>query len=297
MAIDVSRLSDGLAAALPAEVSAEILADMQRESIIQQLCRRVKVPGTGLVIPIITADPEAEWVSETEEKPVRHSEFGTKALKPYTLAVIEPFSKQFARDLPGLYNECRTRLPRALAKKFDRTCLGYDAVPGSGFDTLADAPEIALGDDAYGALLGALGSVVDSADGADISSWALSPQGELAVLAARDEQGRPLFTPNASEGGAVGSLLARPVHKTSHVAGPAAGGGGTVAGIAGDWETAVWGYVNEIRVDLSDQAPLNIGGTQVNLWQRNMIAVRAECEIGFAVRDEDRFVKLVGSGG
>ncbi|MCV7064995.1 hypothetical protein H7H51_03430 [Mycolicibacterium farcinogenes] len=33
-------------------------------------------------------------------------------------------------------------------------------------------------------------------------------------------------------------------------------------------------------------------GSTLNLWQRNMFAVRAEVEVGFAVRDRARFVRL-----
>jgi hypothetical protein len=53
--------------------------------------------------------------------------------------------------------------------------------------------------------------------------------------------------------------------------------------------------VDTLRVDVSDRAPLNVGTKQINLWQRNMIALRCECEIGFAIRDDARFVKLVTS--
>jgi HK97 family phage major capsid protein len=124
------------------EVAREILSDMQRESVVQRLCRQVRMPGSGVVVPVIVSDPEAEWVDETELKPISRTVFDSKALRPYTLAVIEPFSKQFMRDLPALYNECRTRLPGALAKKFDRTCFGYVDVPGTGFESLDDVEEV-----------------------------------------------------------------------------------------------------------------------------------------------------------
>ena len=63
-------------------------------------------------------------------------------------------------------------------------------------------------------------------------------------------------------------------------------------GIAGDWGSTAWGFVEGISISISDQATLNDGGTPLNLWQRNMFAVRAEVEVGFAVRDANRFVKL-----
>jgi hypothetical protein len=68
----------------------------------------------------------------------------------------------------------------------------------------------------------------DAADDADITTWALSPKGEIAMLGVRDEQGHPLLTSSAAAGGTVGTLLGRPVVKTSHVARP-----GNVIGIGG----------------------------------------------------------------
>jgi HK97 family phage major capsid protein len=293
MAIDISRGTEGLSALLPPAVSSEIWADVQRESIVQRLARRVTIPGSGLTIPIITADPEAQWVDETEEKPVSRSSFGSKSLKAYTMAVIEPFSRQVTRDLPGLYNACRQRLPKALARKFDRAALGFEDSPGTGFETLADVTEIDLTDDVYGGALAALGTVASSADGADVSGWALSPMGEVAFLAALDGNDRPLFTLSPAADGSVGQVLGRPVYKTSHVAEPSK----NVIGVCGDWGSAIWGYVEAVRIDVSTEATLtDVDGKQLNLFQRNMVAVRAECEVSFGFRDGARFVRLTHSG-
>ena len=94
-------------------------------------------------------------------------------------------------------------------------------MPGDGFETLEDAEEVSLEPDAYAGALHALAEVVGSTDDADVdlSAWALAPMGEIALLAARDDLGHPLFSPlGAAEGGAVGQVLGRPVHVTSHVA-------------------------------------------------------------------------------
>ena len=53
---------------LPVDVSNEIIQKTQEQSAIMQLARKVALPGRGLAIPVITADPEAGWVNETEEK-------------------------------------------------------------------------------------------------------------------------------------------------------------------------------------------------------------------------------------
>jgi hypothetical protein len=81
-------------------------------------------------------------------------------------------------------------LPGLLAKKLDRTCLGFEGDgPGVEFEPFDDLEEIALEPDAYAGLLNALSVVTDAADDADITTWALSPKGEIAMLGVRDEHG------------------------------------------------------------------------------------------------------------
>jgi hypothetical protein len=67
-------------------------------------------------------------------------------------------------------------------------------------------------------------------------------------------------------------------------------------GFAGDFAgSAIYGVVEDVRVKLTDSATVNKGGTQINLWQRNMFAILAEVEVGFIVRDGAHFVKLTGA--
>lgn len=286
MAIDVNRGTTGVLA-LPKTLSQTIWQESESLSVVQSLSPRMELPGGGIDIPIITGDPEAEWVAETDEKPVSRPSFANKNLKGYTLAVIVPFSNQFRRDLPALYSAIEQKLPQALAKKFDRTALGFATSPGTGFDTLADAPEVAL-TGSYADYLNALGVVGGASDDADITAWALSKSAEIDALGIADTAGRPLLVQDIQNQGAIGSILARPVFKSNYASDSAT----NVVGIAGDWGSTAWGFVEGISISISDQATLNDGGTPLNLWQRNMFAVRAEVEVGFAVRDANRFVKL-----
>ena len=286
MAIDVNRGTTGVLE-LPKTLSQTIWQESEHLSVVQSLSPRMELPGGGVDIPIITGDPEAEWVSETEEKKVSRPAFGNKNLKGYTLAVIVPFSNQFRRDLPALYSAIEQKLPQALAKKFDRTALGFATSPGTGFDTLADAPEVEL-TGKYADYLNALGVVGGASDDADITAWALSKSAEIDALGIADNSGRPLLVQDIQNQGAIGSILARPVFKSNYAADATT----NVVGIAGDWGSTAWGFVEGISISISDQATLNDGGTPLNLWQRNMFAVRAEVEVGFAVRDANRFVKL-----
>lgn len=296
--IDINRTTSGVN--LPRSISNEIWSDAQDQSVVMQRARRVDLPGGGVSIPIITGDPVAEFVDETEEKPVSRGTLDNKEMDPKKIAVIEPFSMEFRRDLPRLYNALRSRLGGAIAKTFDQAALHGVGAPTGNFDTLATAPTASLNTpgSVYADLLTALGTVA-AADG-DITAWVISTQGEIKVLGEVDGDGRPLFTNSAATDGSISNLLGRPVFRNrgvykADVTATAGGANAETLGFGGDWQSAAWGQVETIQISVSDQATLNDGGTSLNLWQRNMFAVRAEIEVGFRVRDVNRFVRLIGA--
>ena len=307
MATDVNRGTTGVV--LPKEVSAEIWQNMQDASSVQQLARRIDMPGPGVTIQTITGDPVADWVAETDEKPVSTPSFGSKDITPYTLAVVVPFSNQFKRDKTALYNECIRRLPGALATKFDSTVYASSGAPGSNFAQLGGATAVPIGPNAtdvkkgtYAGLVAAYQAVAD-ADGT-LDGWALNSTGKGLLLGQVDSTGRPILVDSIANGSSVPMLLGERVVYSKGV--PSAS---SVVGFAGDWSSAVWGSVEGVSISISEGAIVNgtvtidtsTAGTTVDvpnvlpLWQKNMFAVRAEIEIGFQVRDASRFVKLTST--
>lgn len=288
---------------LPTEISTEILQKTQEQSAIMQLARRINIPGRGLTIPMITGDPEAAWVDETAAKPVSNPSLSTKVMQAYKLAVIVPFSDEFARDMPELYRALVARLPLALAKKFDATVFNGVA-PGSNFDVFTAVTEQTIsgeGKSFYGAIVAADADIA-AHDGV-LNGFALSPQAKSEMLSALDADKRPIFINNVAEG-AIPRLIGQPVYYSKGIYGAGNAASGTsgqsgyvaakpdVLGFAGDWTQAMYGVVQDVRIDMSNQATLTISDQAVNLWERNMFAVRAEIEIGFRA-DTNCFNKIV----
>lgn len=272
MALDINRGS----ITLPKEVSNIILQKTQDQSAIMQLARKIDLPGHGVTIPIITGDPEAQWVNETDEKPVSNPKLGTKDMQAYKLAVIETFSNEFMRDDENLAKALISRLPLALASKFDATVMGGVTKPGENFDNFTNSTaQVLEADTAWKTLVAAEADV--AANGGIVNGYGISPQAKSILLSALDGNGRPLFINNVSEG-AIPIILGS---KTTISKGLFATGTSNVLGIVGDWTQAVYGTVEGVKIDVSDQATLTIASSPVNLWQRNMVAVRAEIELGF----------------
>ena len=289
MAIDMNRTT----IALPGQVSSEIWQKTQESSAVMGLARRIALPGLGVTIPVITGDPEAAWVGETDKKPVKRGTLATKQMTPYTLAVIVPFSNQFRRDLPGLYDALVQRLPNALGTKFDQTVFGGVTAPGSNFDTLKGCTAQEIGTDAYKGLVAADADV--AAHDGILSGWVLSPQGKAVLLNAVDGNKRPLFINSVSEGAVPMILGARAGYSKGAYIADSTSAKKNVVGFGGDWTQAVYGTVEGVQITISDQATLEDGSTTINLFQQNMFAVRAEIEVGFRC-DTTVFNKLTVTG-
>lgn len=260
---------------LPPDVAREIMQKTQTESAVMTLAQRIDLPGRGASINVITSDPAAAWVGEGNAKPVSDPGLQTKVMTPYKLAVIVPFSEEFARDAQTLYDALIARLPRALGEKFDNTVAGGGTAPGSNFDTFAAATAQSTATDVYDALVAADTDI--AAHGGILNGFAISPQARGVLLGAKDGNERPLFINSVAEG-AVPMILGAPtvLSKGMYVSGTPA-----VLGIAGDWTQAMYGTVEGVRIDFSKDATLVSGATTINLFQQNMLAVRAEIEIGF----------------
>ena len=283
--IDINRTTT---ISLPGSVSSEILQKTQESSAIMALARQIPLPGLGVTIPVITGDPEAGWVGE--KKPVKRGTLATKQMTPYTLAVIVPFSNQFRRDVPALYDQLVQRLPGALAKKFDQTVFGAVEAPGSNFDTLKACTAQSILTNAYGGLVAADADI--AAHDGILNGWVLAPQGKAILLNAVDGNKRPLFINSVAEG-AVPMILGS---KTLQSKGAYVSGTPNVVGFAGDWTQAMYGTVEGVQISIADQATLQDGETTINLFQQNMFAVRAEIEVGFRC-DTTVFNKLTKAAG
>ncbi|MBQ1297624.1 MAG: phage major capsid protein [Clostridiales bacterium] len=296
---DINRTTNSMA--LPSDVASEIIQKTTSESAIMRLARKIELPGRGVTIPVITGDPTAAWVAETDEKPVSNGTPGTKLMSAYKIAVIETFSKEFTRDAKILYDALIQRLPAALAGVFDSTIIGATQAPGQNMDTFANCQTQSILNANNGTYLGLVAADSDiSTHGGVVNGYAFGAQGRALLLTAVDSTGRPLFLASASEG-AVDKVLGNATYfnKNLYKAGtPGTSGTPAVVGVAGDWSKALYGTVEGVEIGVSDQATLTVGSgtsaTQLNLWQRNMVAVKAEIEVGFRA-DTECFNLLTGA--
>lgn len=192
--IDINRSTDGVV--LDFKDQEEIIHKAIQESVILSTAKVVDLPGSGAAYQRITSEPEAFWVGETEEKPVGKHGLEPKKMIGYTLAIIEPYSRQLLRDKKSLVDEMVASLPKALGKKYDETVLAtaetdlrpffntfqntnikhVNIVPSGGiYQGMSDA-ETALNQEEYTA-----------------TAWVMSYSVKGLFKSARDDNNRPYF--------------------------------------------------------------------------------------------------------
>lgn len=281
--IDVNRGTTGVA--LPSVLADTVIQGVREGSAVMSLANRLVIPGSGITMNVITGDPEPAWTVESTEKTVSEPTFANKVMQPYKLAVIVPFSDQFRRDEAALYDAIVSRVPDALAKKFDETVF-FGTAPGTNFDTLASADAIDLQADPYGAIVEGINSIAVA--GGTANGIVLSPQANGIIMSARYDSGagEPVFPNYAANQPLFGITT-----MTRHAAYKAGSSAANTVGFIGDWTKAYYGIVEDIKIEYSNQATLNDGTNTINLWQRNMFALRCEMEVGFIAQD-DHFAKF-----
>jgi HK97 family phage major capsid protein len=273
---------------LPADVSEVILSKVQESSKVMSLARQMPLPGRGAAINVLLSDPEAAWADETAKKKVSNPNVATKILRGYTLAVIVPFSNQFRRDEPALYDAIVEKLPDALGRKFDETVF-FGSAPGSDFDTLANVTKQSLASDVYQGLVAADTDI--ALHGGISNGYIFSAQGKGLLLGATDTTKRPIFNAVTEKG--VPVVLGQ---RTEITKAAFKSGSPSTVGFTGDWTQAVWGMVDGVKINFSEDASLTLADNSViNLFERNMFAVRAEIEVGFRALT-DAFNALTASG-
>lgn len=296
--VDLNRHSNSIA--LPPELARDIWAQAYKSSAVMQLAQRVELPGRGVGMPVLAGLPQADFVNESAEKPVSTGMPAIKYMYPYKIAVIVPMSKEFVRDLDGMYEEIRRTLPVSLGMRFDDAVFN-GPTPGTGFDTLAATgfTSVDIADDASGNTyqkLVAAATTIASTTGASVNGIAIDAFGKGMLMSAVDGAGHPFFA-NAADG-QLGQIIGARVAESPIEIAPTDGDGNECFGWIGDWTKARYGLVNDIEVTVSDQATLNDGdGGLIHLWQRNMIALRAECEIGFVVSNPKAFAAIYAGTG
>lgn len=277
----------------PAEVNG-IFSEVRKQSVVQRLARQVPLAPGGTKTVVWTGKPVAGFVGEGDEKPVSDPTATTKTMTPEKLAVIVPVSAELVRASQGngLLEDLQAQMVEAIAVAFDQAVLyGTDSpFAASLADTSYEVELDADGVGVYKSLNGVLRTL--SVAGKKLTGWALDTVVEADLNEAGPNGVSSIFVDSAAEPNTVfrsGRLLGRPAFLGEGLGAE----DGSVLGFGGDFSQIVWGQVSSINIDVTDQATITLNdNSTLNLWQRNMLALRAEVEYGVLINDVNAFVKI-----
>ncbi len=294
-----TKLSDFSGFLSPAE-SAPIFDDAVRQSVVQQLSRRIPLGISGQAIPMVTSRPVANWTAEGVAKNKTALGLELAQMVPKKLTAIAVASTEVIRANPGQYSQIlRRELAGAFATAFDYAALydlGGDGTGSGPFDHYIDETtkriELGTATQANGGIhrdiTDGLQLLVD--DGKRLRGFAFDDVVEPLFLRSVDSTGRPIYidTPLDDTTTAVtpGRLIGRPSFMGEGVA----SADGDTVGFGGDWSKTAWGVVGGISFRTSTEASVTINGSLVSLFENNLVAVLAEAEYGWVIADTDAFV-------
>lgn len=298
MAIEAPTTTSQFAGFLNPEMASAYFDEARKSSVVQRLARQVPLGINGQEIPVVTSKATAGWVAEAGQKPASQGGLGLKSITPKKIAAIAVVSAEVVRANPGNYmNLLREDIAEAFAVAFDAAALHGTNTPfGAGNYVGATTKAVTLGTASaadgsiYADVNAGLQDLVE--DGKKLTGFAFDTVTEPTFNAAVDTTGRPLFVEPVYDGAALraGRLLGRSAYLGDGVA------SGDVVGFGGDWSQVVWGVVGGISYDVSTQATVTIDGALTSLWERNLVAIRAEAEYGLLVNDPEAFVAYEASG-
>lgn len=272
---------------LPTEVSSEIWSRAQEESSVMRLATPMSMPGSGVTVRMITGDPTANWVGETNQIGVSKGAQDKKDITPYKMGLIIPFSYEYLRDDARMYEELIARVPAVFAEKFDGTVFGKYDVPGANFDQLNNCTAVNVNDDLWAGFVAADAAVANN--NATLNGYCISPKLKAMLLNAKDGNERPLFV-NSIAANNVPTILGSSTYQSKAVY---LAGSPNQLGIAGDWTSARYGVVDGMRISVANQGTLtDEDGNTINLFQDEMVALRFTMEVAFRVKDTNDFVRL-----
>jgi len=293
----ISQSSDAKGAIfVPDKTAAEILQKVAALSAVTSMARHWPMAGFDTQkVPKISEDLEAEWVSIMAEKGVDSPDFGLVNLTCEEIAVIVPFQDKILRRADrNLASLIKGEMAQAIARKLDKTFMGYATTP---FATSVSAAVPAAHTVAYGTNVDIVEDLNQAM--AAVEADGFVPTGFVAPIIAksilrglRDKNDRPLFI-ESLKAGDVDILLGMPIKFTTNNTG--AGLSPALPEIlVADWRTVLIGDQEGVRYDQTDKATININGTQVNLWQRNMTAIKVYLDIAFNVSFVNGLAKVTG---
>ncbi|MDM8100941.1 phage major capsid protein [Oceanobacillus oncorhynchi] len=287
-------LQDAKTGEIPKEQGTLVLKEIISNSVMMQLAQHEEMTKQEKEFQYLAEGVGAYWVGEGEVIRTSRPQWLTAKMVAKKLGVIVPVSREFLQyTLSDFFAQVRPLIAEAFYKKFDEaTILGVDnPFPQSLQESITDADHIVAGDITNDSFFD-LSDLVNEA-GFDINAYVSKKQNRSALRRIVDgyEQADGTITDpvrlynrsgNTLDGSPVVDLESAEMDK------------GELFG--GNFNYVRYGIPYNLNYSISEEAQLSSivdeNGEPINLFERELIAIRATMDVGFMVLKDDAFAKI-----
>ncbi|MED3728532.1 phage major capsid protein [Priestia filamentosa] len=287
-------LQDAPTGKIPTEQGTGIVEEVMRNSAIMQLAKYEPMSKPVKEFQYLAGGLGAYWVNEAEVIKTSKPQWLTARMESKKLGVIIPVSKEFLRySVSGFFNEIKPHIAEAFYTKFDHATLFGTESPfvqnilGSATSAGNAVAEVEA-ESLYKQLNGLLGLVEDNE--LDPNGFATTRSLRQKLRGEMDSSGRPIF--NEPTQGATQTVLGQPI---AYVNGKSFDKS-KVSLFTADWDYARYGILQNIEYAISQEATLTSvmgeNNQPINLFERDMFALRATMQVGFMILKDEAFAAL-----
>lgn len=289
-------LQNALTGSIPKEQGTLVLKEFMQKSAVTQLAKYEKMTKPEKEFTYLASGPGAYWVGEGERIQTDKATWLNAKMITKKLGVIIPVTKEFLKyTVSDFFTMIRPAVSEAFAIKFDQAALFGIASPfGTGVSVYerATAASNTLAIESLGNLydeLNGLLALVEEND-KDVNGFTTTKRFRQRLRGAKDQNGLPIF--NDATAGATSQALGMPIGYVDSKSWDYT----KALLMAADWDMARYGILQGMEYTISKDATLttvqDADGHMINLFERDMVALRVTQQVGFMTLNDESFAIL-----
>lgn len=297
---DKVLMANAKTGSIPKETANLVVTDFVNHSVVAQLGKYEEMTTMEKDFTYLASGPGAYWVDEGDRIQTDKATWLTANMKAKKLGVIIPVTKEFLNyTVTDFFTQMRPAIAEAFYTAFDKAVIfGTNSPYGSGKSIMekinTEDNKIAIGsNDTLYLDLNDVMALIEDADG-DPSGFLTIKKFRKDLRGTVDNNGLPIF--NSPGNGAADMALGLPIGYADIKAWDASK---NVAALAGDWEFLRYGILQDMEFAISNDATLTTledgNGEAVNLFERDMFALRVTMHIGAMILKDDAFAALMAA--
>ncbi|AVJ51144.1 major capsid protein [Microbacterium phage Pikmin] len=284
---DITR-ADALALLARQDINEIIKPDTSQSAALASF-RTIRMSAGTATMPVLAALPTAGWVtdtsSDTDVKPTSKVNWTDKKLVAEEMAVIVPVHENTLADSKfDIWAEIRPLVSQEFGRILDSAVFFGDNKPTSWTDPALVPGAIAAGNsvaEGTGVDLAedfneAFGLVEDDEFDVNVAFTGRFLRRELRGL--RDADNSPIYLDALRSDGSTASIYGQDLFYVGNKSWDRE----DAIALVGDRSKVVLGIREDVQVKLLDQATLGTGENQINLAERDMVALRFKFRVAFA---------------